>query len=492
MDRRSSCLSTTERFVENTNFEHTPLTDALGQIRLLEVERADWNEAVHCTIGDHDLGTKDTGTNFRAISYTWGRSDLVETIIINSKYTLTVRRNCAFALRQYREHFAESPMWIDSICINQVDEAEKTKQLQLIGTIFSFAERVVACVGPHSDETEWMISAVKCNQYYSADAEQMEKLGKVCKDFGSRQYWTRLWIVQELLLAQCVTVLCGLNMVELREFRLWLTRCPVEFQIWRENLPAYAMLTSQSPMSLYDNVRAYKALECTERFDRVFALLGISFSLSKHDPPSTVNLDYDGPVVRLLLDIIRVSGPIQDSIVRFGERVDCLADCLQVEEDEVRWLSTLVPLQDVKVLIKRLEAITTLGSKETWLAANRISKALDIMRSDFSEWIFQSGGGECVRLDLDESAQIVCQGSDPPTIHDRRDFRSTTTSSTETINEEQLQLIWYNDEVVALAAGNIRRGDTILPKLVNFGTCTIDGEYTCSYHLVVRRIDSHV
>lgn len=491
----SGASSTSGTATDCSTFKHARLADASNQIRLLRMEsleEGDWKQDVRCTIDIYDLGSKDFRTDFRAISYTWGQLDLVETIIINSKYTLTVRQNCAFALRQYRAHFADLPVWIDSICINQVDEAEKTKQIQLMGTIFSFAERVVACVGPHSDETEWMIGAVKCNQYYSGDAEQMEKLGKVCKDFGSRQYWTRLWIVQELLLAQRGTVLCGLSMIGLEEFRLWLTRCPVDFQIWRENLPAYAILTSQLPMSLYDNVRAYKTLECTERFDRVFALLGISFSFPNHDPPSTVNLDYEGPVVRLLLDIIRVSGPIQDSIVRFGQRVGCLADCLQLEEDELRWLSTAVPLQNVKSFIKRLEPkekfAFVLGYKDkVWR-----SKTLAVMRGDFPEWIIENGGADCVRLDVDESAQIVCQGSDPPTIYNSRDFQGTRMPSTETIDEERLQLVWYNNEVVALAAGNIRPGDMILPKLANFGTYTIDEEYTYNYHLIARRDNSHV
>jgi hypothetical protein len=48
--------------------------------------------------------------------------------------------NCHAALRRLRaaqEELDHSPLWIDAICINQIDNAEKATQITLMGEIYS-------------------------------------------------------------------------------------------------------------------------------------------------------------------------------------------------------------------------------------------------------------------------------------------------------------------------------------------------------------------
>lgn len=46
-----------------------------------------------------------------------------------------------------KNYGAVVPLWIDSICINQDDEAEKSSQIGLMGTIYGTARRVWAFLG---------------------------------------------------------------------------------------------------------------------------------------------------------------------------------------------------------------------------------------------------------------------------------------------------------------------------------------------------------
>lgn len=45
-------------------------------------------------------------------------------------------------------------LWIDAVCINQDDLMEKEEQIPLMATIYSTASRVVADLGPASEDSD--------------------------------------------------------------------------------------------------------------------------------------------------------------------------------------------------------------------------------------------------------------------------------------------------------------------------------------------------
>jgi hypothetical protein len=65
---------------------------------------------------------------YEALSYVWGYADNPVTIYIGleKKYTLAVTRNLATALRHLRYNDRSRTLWIDAICINQLDIAERS------------------------------------------------------------------------------------------------------------------------------------------------------------------------------------------------------------------------------------------------------------------------------------------------------------------------------------------------------------------------------
>jgi hypothetical protein len=111
-------------------------------------------------------------------------SEGYRTIICDGKST-KVQKNLYEALLNLRSA-RPGYCWIDSICINQKDEAEKTVQVQMMGHIYHEANRVVVWLGslPMLLEhgLDWFINAEM--------KVAPEKDGKTVDDVTSREFWT--------------------------------------------------------------------------------------------------------------------------------------------------------------------------------------------------------------------------------------------------------------------------------------------------------------
>ncbi|KAF5717868.1 Heterokaryon incompatibility protein [Fusarium globosum] len=219
-------------------FKHQPLADPAGQIRLIEVTSKP-NKPLELFLRTYQI---HQAPEYNAISYTWGENGFTEEIIIDG-HLMTVTENCQYALMQVRDRHPSLPrkpvfIWIDSICINQGDNDEKSYQVAMMGDIFTKASKVLACVGPHQDNSQIIrnslnsIKTLSPNLYYRAergfsgpgteddyflhqDFERFEELfllqsqlsGRefytqfrhAFSTFANQRYWRRLWIIQEVV-----------------------------------------------------------------------------------------------------------------------------------------------------------------------------------------------------------------------------------------------------------------------------------------------------
>jgi hypothetical protein len=174
-----------------------------------------------------------------AISYVWGEEPPRRTIYLNGdKFRL--RENIYEAIRAvlrlrtlYRsgdqvpngtpqvldlqKMLAECEFfWIDSICIWQTCIEEQTQQVGLMDKIFSHAQFVVSWLGPSSKGSIEVMQSIRS---YVPPSEQVdfsmshilfpEDLKRAIKVFEDQNYWSRSWIIQEILLAKDVLVLLG-------------------------------------------------------------------------------------------------------------------------------------------------------------------------------------------------------------------------------------------------------------------------------------------
>ncbi|KAK4167455.1 heterokaryon incompatibility protein-domain-containing protein [Cladorrhinum sp. PSN259] len=88
--------------------------------------------------GHHRQGTH----LYDAVSYVWGPPPNTHHIIVDNKFSVLVRENCHGALCRLRDPFLPKIVWVDSVCINQQDNDEKTAQVQMMTMVYASAERV--------------------------------------------------------------------------------------------------------------------------------------------------------------------------------------------------------------------------------------------------------------------------------------------------------------------------------------------------------------
>jgi hypothetical protein len=155
--------------------------------------------------------------SYEALSYVWGSTELVECIILNQKRHW-ITDNLYSALQCLRLHDRDRYLWIDAICINQVNKEEQGSQVQQMGKIFSSAEGVLFWLGKATLEITSLMDTL--NQYLrtgadcqlgqlTLDDDRREKCRTGLRQLLRRQWFTRVWILQEVANARKATVCSG-------------------------------------------------------------------------------------------------------------------------------------------------------------------------------------------------------------------------------------------------------------------------------------------
>ncbi|PMD17924.1 hypothetical protein NA56DRAFT_578071, partial [Hyaloscypha hepaticicola] len=120
---------------------HRPLTR--DNIRLLTLQPGLFNDPIHCQLEQVSLRA---GHTYEALSYVWGDArDTAPMILDKTPYHITKNLECALRYMRYKE--SPRVLWADAICINQNDPDEKSKQVPMMGEIYSEATKVYAWLG---------------------------------------------------------------------------------------------------------------------------------------------------------------------------------------------------------------------------------------------------------------------------------------------------------------------------------------------------------
>ncbi|KAN0089924.1 Heterokaryon incompatibility protein (HET) domain containing protein [Hyaloscypha variabilis] len=199
---------------------------------------------------------------FEALSYVWGRRRQRRAMQLGSSARMfSATENLIVALRHLRYPDRTRTLWVDALCINQKDEREKSLQVGIMGSIYRQAERVLIWLGPARDQSDlvfryindlfaWIQRSSSALQQLrdptayrkmGVDLESVTRrladeatLSATQEDDGSevdrgycelpeatipeavafsqllqREWWTRVWIIQELCLARAAVVICG-------------------------------------------------------------------------------------------------------------------------------------------------------------------------------------------------------------------------------------------------------------------------------------------
>ncbi|KAH9208124.1 heterokaryon incompatibility protein-domain-containing protein, partial [Leptodontidium sp. 2 PMI_412] len=177
-----------------------------GNIRILIIEPSeDRNAPLICRLGRIFLH----GGGYEALSYKWGLPFYRSEIMINGfAFSVTTELESALRHLRYPDPEHERWIWIDAICINQIDENEKRWQLELMRDVYHNAKRTLIWLGKGTQKSNKAIDFFnkrgRCHATIASllkDYESNEpnkESWRCLQDILEREWWSRLWIVQEV------------------------------------------------------------------------------------------------------------------------------------------------------------------------------------------------------------------------------------------------------------------------------------------------------
>ncbi|KAI6083101.1 HET-domain-containing protein [Hypoxylon rubiginosum] len=196
----------------------------------------------------HDVA--EIKIEYSALSYTWGhpviddfKDDLSYAVVCNGqRMPIGLNLNGALQHVYVESDIAPSLFWIDALCINQSDLDERAKQVSLMTSIYSNAANVVVWLGKDDDDardahsllseygpalktilsdliSENPMGAIgagminlyddpKIHERYHLTPRPMEAWKTVVR-FLSRRWFSRIWIVQEMVFNNSHLICCG-------------------------------------------------------------------------------------------------------------------------------------------------------------------------------------------------------------------------------------------------------------------------------------------
>jgi hypothetical protein len=126
--------------------------------------------------------------------------------------------------------FVVKYIWIDSICINQADDAEKGKQVKQMQKIYSNATQTTICLGhtPRAATAHGFLSEIvrrilvpqNVNLTSAMPIKEDNSKFVALKELILHPYWFRAWIVREIAASKNIRVLYGRQFVDWEAFML--------------------------------------------------------------------------------------------------------------------------------------------------------------------------------------------------------------------------------------------------------------------------------
>lgn len=138
------------------SFTYLQLNERRQEIRLLELYPGGEKDPITGQLTT--VSTLEKSPTYEALSYVWGSPDDPGYIILhdNTNFaqqeddgtsTLSISRNLCNAMPYLRHPDNVRRLWIDAICINQIDLEERASQVQRMHSIFKNAQRTVLWMG---------------------------------------------------------------------------------------------------------------------------------------------------------------------------------------------------------------------------------------------------------------------------------------------------------------------------------------------------------
>ncbi|KAF5712829.1 heterokaryon incompatibility het-6 [Fusarium mundagurra] len=233
---------------------------------------------------------------YESTSYTWagenGDNSKCRPLYIGCYWDVVLQtQNCWSMLQSLRLPIGTRAVWVDAICINQNDVEERDSQVIKMSQMYKNCHRVVVYLGPDMATTipagypaqkELVLSNSKLPTGISPDS---------FREILCRRYFSRIWVVQELVLARRVAFQIGdseywmdsTTMRSLEAHNNWdwnSTTAP-----WLQNVG----LQRLQETNIFHILRATHMCQCADPRDSIFGILSL---LSNKSADAVLRPDY--------------------------------------------------------------------------------------------------------------------------------------------------------------------------------------------------------
>ncbi|KAL9627226.1 MAG: hypothetical protein Q9164_007668, partial [Protoblastenia rupestris] len=215
---------------EKVYFQYEPLPiegDSGPYVRLVELPPGEKKGEISCSLRTYPLSQSP---EYEAVSYCWG--DFTNRVQIHCEgRLLSIPSNLYAFLLRTRAKGIKRTLWADAICINQADNSEKTKHVQLMRDVYRRAKRTLIWLGEEYDHSTEGLEFVR-HLYNAANNGEAQKptsswnawwpaSRRPGSSVSSRSEWraffkllnrpwfTRAWVVQEVVVSSQPIIVCG-------------------------------------------------------------------------------------------------------------------------------------------------------------------------------------------------------------------------------------------------------------------------------------------
>ncbi|KAI1747010.1 heterokaryon incompatibility protein-domain-containing protein [Xylaria castorea] len=296
-------------------YKYTPL-NKYGEngIRLMALQPGAFHDRLRIELQEVAFSLA-TPPVYEALSYVWGSADdrvPVQMCSPSGEQTILVTQNLATALRHLRFDDRARALWVDALCIDQSNLVERSQQLLKMGDIYRTSRRVVAWLGPESEDSslaldtisrlapllevdwrDWRLkpsatsgfesgSATSSSGWLSVPPAEMRSIFHLI----SREWFERLWICQEIVLGgERSFISCGQKVVPWSSFRtvmyyMYLFENQLmgdqDAQPFAARMSLIVKLITLWPGVTFMDLRADVGMfKCSDPKDRIYGLLNL-------------------------------------------------------------------------------------------------------------------------------------------------------------------------------------------------------------------------
>lgn len=280
-------------------FPYQPLDVDKSEIRVITLKPGTGSSSIECVL-EHVATTTKSRASYKALSYTWGAPEPTRILSLDG-IQIQVRENLWQALCHLRQRDVSIRLWVDAICINQEDIPERNHQVSKMGALYNQAEEVIVWLGPRKDGSDIAMTFIKhsvtppCRGLpldLSSDLFASVEIRAVL-NLLSREYWRRVWIIQEVFRARKVLICCGHETLAWKDLAKFFRRVrnlpPSDLQqIARHPSREAITAISHNPATTLTDHRtsrfqdletllmSYNGSLCCDPRDKVYSLLGLA------------------------------------------------------------------------------------------------------------------------------------------------------------------------------------------------------------------------